>query len=89
MTKRNFNAQTFQINHDFFLNYLSNFNLNHFDQYKNSIEMWKDSYTNFSKENVPFTFSLLAQEIIQIPSSEAPVERVFSAPICAMLVLKL
>lgn len=41
--------------------------------------MWREFHFNFAKENVPPIFSLNAQEIINIPSTEAPVERVFEA----------
>lgn len=33
----------------------------------------------FKRKYIPFWFSQIAQEIIQIPSTEAPVERVFGA----------
>lgn len=57
-----------------FDNYLRDFDLGQLVSHELAFDCWADF-----KNPMPFTFKLLARDILLIPSSEAPVERVFSA----------
>lgn len=73
-----FNKITIELNRFSFINYLINFDISNFDRFPKAIDLWQN-YKETHNETIISSFIELAVETLQIPSSEAVVERLFSA----------
>lgn len=79
MKNRGIQSPIFGHNIDSFQKYLSEFSIDEFTEFRTPIEMWKNLSQNNQKSDFPIYFIHLIIEVLQIPASEAPVERIFSA----------
>lgn len=76
--ERNFDFITRELNRFNFINYLLNFDISLFDKFQKPIDLWIELSKSKSGFLCP-SFISLAIEVLQIPASEAAVERLFTA----------
>lgn len=76
--ERKFDKIKIGLNRFSFINYLLNFDISKFDDFPKAIDFWQN-YKELNDKTIRSSFVQLAVEVLQIPSSEAAVERLFSA----------
>lgn len=63
---------------EIFKDYLMNFNINCFNNFRCSFDMWMYFEKHPDQIKMPLSFIILAKEVLLIPATEAAVERLFS-----------
>lgn len=76
--ERDIDADVIEINCNAFKDYLEIFNIERFSSFSDVLEMWEFYEKNDPEIGIPTSFFTLAKEVLQIPSSEAAVERLFT-----------
>ncbi|KAK8839593.1 hypothetical protein M9Y10_028650 [Tritrichomonas musculus] len=79
MIQREFPVETIISNKISFYYYINNFDSNSFDGYINAVDFWNNYLFNNRSDQITISFIKLVTEVLQIPSSESAVERLFSS----------
>lgn len=76
--ERDFDVEVIEMNINAFEIYLEIFDINNFSNFNTAQDMWEYLASNNEELGIPQTFFILAKEVLEIPSTEAAVERLFT-----------
>ena len=76
--ERELNKINIELNRIAFINYIKNFDSSQFDNFSSAIEFWTQYAKSNDEKIISSRFVNFIIEILQIPSSEAAVEKIFS-----------